>query len=343
VLQVQALRLKVLYVSSSVGLGHVTRDYRLSRLLGWADITWLTAGRAAKYLEARGERLHELSWELRSLGDSIMNVIKGCRVTFSPIGLARLYLDLRRNSRAIAKRLNLEDFDLVIGDEPWELMMSGLKLPQKSVLITDITSLGSSVNYVSRRVNSWILKNFHRFTLRFNVGLWGDGEGFLRYGQIPTHESYPEPEEGDHVVINIGGTNAGLRLARQLEGYLTKVGIDVVTLGGENFVSDPTKVTANAKALVVLAGYGSLVEASIMRKRAVILKIDKHFEHRENARLFEGRKGYRVLNCSEATPEKVYSALLQVLRESPQPPQLRDASHDIASEVERLASQDSLT
>lgn len=337
------MRLKVLYVSSSVGLGHVTRDYRLSRLLSWADITWLTAGRAAKYLEARGERLHELSKELRSLGDSITNIIKDCRVTFSPVGLAKLYLDLRRNSRAIAEHLDLEDFDMVIGDEPWELLMSGLKLPQRSALITDITSLGSSANYVSRRINSWVLRNFLRFTLRFNVGLWDDNRGFLRYGQIPTHESYLEPKEDDYVAVNIGGTNAGLRLAMQLEAYLTKAGVNTIILGGENFVPDPTKVIANAKALVVLAGYGSLVEVSMMRKRAIILKIDGHFEHEENAKLFEGRKGYRVLSCSEATPERVHDGLLQVLKEEPQPPQLRDASYDIASEIGRLASSGSLT
>jgi hypothetical protein len=331
------LKLKVLYVTSSVGLGHVTRDYRLSRLLsGWADITWLTAGRALEYLRARGERFHDASQRLRSIGTSLMHVIKGCRVTYSPLGLLRVYSDLRHNADVIRSEVDLGDYDIVIGDEPWELMMSGLRPSRRSVLITDITSLGSSDNFIMRRVNSWVDYHFRSFTLRFNVGLWDRGDGYLRYGQIFTHDRYPDPSDGDSIVVNLGGTDAGVGLAGTLYSYLDGKGLNVKVIGSAQLVPDPTELIARAKALVTLAGYGSLVEVAALRKRAVILKIGNHFEHEENAKVFEGRPGYRVLRCDRADPGQIYRALLQVLGEEPQPPQVVDATQRIAEDIGKI-------
>jgi len=330
------LRPKALYVSSSVGLGHVTRDYRLSRLLDWADITWLTAGRALDYLRARGEGVHELSYELRSLGDSLMNVIRSCRVTYSPLGLLRLYRDLRHNADLIRDHLDLEAYDLVIGDEPWELMMSGLRIPERSVLITDITSLGSSDNLIMRRVNSWIRAKFLQFRLRFNVSLWDRAEGFLSPGQLATHEAYPTPSDGGLIVINLGGTDAGNSAAEAISALLEARGLRTAIIGGRSFRPNPVDMIAGARALVTLAGYSSLVEASMLRKRAVILKIGGHFEHEENARVFEGRSGYRVLSCDRATPEEVYRALSEVLSEEPDPPAVKDSAQEIASMIRGL-------
>ncbi|MGC9071250.1 MAG: hypothetical protein ACP5HK_00925 [Acidilobus sp.] len=330
---------KVLYVSSSVGLGHVTRDYRLSRLLDWAEITWLTAGKALQYLLARGERVHELSHELTSLGGSIMNVIRDCSVRYGPMGLLRLYRDLRRNSDLIRGNLRLDDYDLVIGDEPWELMMSGLDIPRRSALITDITYLGGREGLVYGRLNSWLKRRFRAFTLRFNVGLWARDEEFLTPGQLATHEDYPGFSEGGPVVINIGGTDVGDMTANSLVSFLGSRGLKAEVIGGSRFRPDPAELIARASALVVLAGYSSLVEVAFLRKRAVILKITGHFEHEENARVFEGRDGYRVLSCDKARPEEVYKSLIDVLRERPDPPQVRDASSYIASTIRRLAEQ----
>ena len=340
---VRSLKLKLLYISSSVGLGHVTRDLRLSRELAKrADITWLTAGRAAEYLAVRGERLHELSPAMKSLGKSIENVIRGCRVRMTPWGLLQLYRDLRHNANIIRDHLDLEAYDLIVCDEPWELMLSGVKVPYRSsVLITDITRFGHEGNesWVYRKVNSWLSDKFSEFRLKFDVGLWGDSGDFLRLGQIMTHEGYPGTSDDGPIVINVGGTGLVSKFARSIRNQLNRYGMESIVIGGDDFVANPLKYIADAKALVTLAGYGSLVEAAALGKRAVILTIDGHFEHEENALLFKGRQGYRVMKCSEATADSVASRLGEVIKERPSPPRVVDATHAIASNILRLADE----
>ncbi len=339
------MRARLLFVTSSVGLGHVTRDYRLSReLKSWADVTWLTAGGAARYLEMRGERLHELSWRLASIGDSLLHVIKGCRVRVGPVSAYRVYRDLARNAAIIRDHLDLEAFDLVVGDEPWELMMSGA-VKGCSAVITDFESFRASglvSGAVVSRVNSWLTSSFSRFRARFNVGLWGaPGPLFKRPGNLFTHGgAYPEAAEEDLVVFNLGGTEAVAPLAEGIARRLEAAGLSVSTVGlPSRLVADPTREIARARVLVTLAGYGSLVEAAAMRKRTVILRIDGHFEHEENARAFEGRSGYRVLRCSEATPEAVLRAVNEVLAEMPDPPTVRDAATEIGEGLRSLAER----
>ena len=339
------MKAKILFVSSSVGLGHVTRDYRLSRELArWADVTWLTAGAAARYLEARGERLHPLSKELRSIGESLMRIIRGCRVRVGPLSAYALYRDLRRNADLIRDHLDLEEYDVVVGDEPWELIMSGLR-HARSALITDFEAFEASgrlSRLAASRINSWLRARYLAFALRYNVGLWGAaGPGFRRPGNLFTHDgSYPEPEDGDSVVVNVGGTDAASELAARIAEALRGAGEEVEVIGStRGFTSDPLKAMARARVIVTLAGYGSLVEVAAMRKRAVILEIDGHFEHGENARLFAGRRGYRVMMCSEAAPGRVLRAVEEVEREEPEPPRVTDAAGAIAAEIRGLAEQ----
>ena len=339
------MRAKVLFVTSSVGLGHVTRDYRLSReIRSWADITWLTAGAAARYLEMRGERLHELSKEMTSIGDSLMHVIRGCRVRVGPLSAYRVYRDLRRNAKILREHLDVESFDLLVGDEPWELMISGV-IGYRSALITDFESFRASgliSRVVAERVNSWLESSFSRFGARFDVGLWGTPSPlFKRPGNLFTHDgTYGEGREENLVVINLGGTDAAVHVADGLATALEKAGYQVSVIGSSSrLVPDPTGEIARARVLVTLAGYGSLVEAAAMRKRAVILRIDGHFEHEENARAFEGRKGYRILWCSQATPDSVLEAVKGVINETPDPPPVRDAAKEIGEGLRSLVEK----
>ena len=61
-------RPKILYASSSVGLGHVTRDLHLSKYIDWGEVTWLSAGQALMYLESRKLDVLPVSHRLMDLG-----------------------------------------------------------------------------------------------------------------------------------------------------------------------------------------------------------------------------------------------------------------------------------
>lgn len=336
------MKVKALYITSSVGLGHVTRDYHLTRFMDWADFEWLTSGAAAAYLSSRGERLLPESKAMGSLGEALMNVIKGCRVSIGPLGAMRLYGVLRHNASVLKSFVDLDRYDLIVGDEPWELLMVGTWPYERSALITDFTHFeakGPLSSKIVGRLNSWMMRGFLKFRRRFNVGLWGqDVPGFERPGQILTHGSWqPEISDDGPILINIGGTAAAEGLAAELLEGLRKQGYEVELIGGHRLVPDPLKLVASAKVLITLAGYGSLVEVATLKKRALIMTIDGHFEHAENARAFEGRPGYRVMRCSEANAHTVAKSIEQIMREEPRPPAIVDSTKYIADSLRALA------
>ncbi|MEB2793265.1 MAG: hypothetical protein G5Z42_01045 [Caldisphaeraceae archaeon] len=331
---------KVLYISSSVGLGHVTRDYRLSKLLG-ANVTWVSAGRAVEYLKKKNQRIHEASYMQRDIGNEFSKAIKGCKLSVNPFNAIGIYKALKHNANVLSNYINVDDYDLLIGDEPWEFLMSGIETPMQSVLITDLTKfepLGLISSLFIDRINRWVINGFMKFTMRFNVSLWSSDPRFINIGQLLTHDADKNPSlEGneDYIIINIGGTDAALRKGLEIARELKGSGEEVMLIGGSNFLPDPLSLLMKAKAIITLAGYSSLVEIGVMKKRAIILAIDNHFEHEENAKVFANRPGYRVLRCSEARAPIINRLLKEIIDEEPKPPPIKDASVEIASTINK--------
>ena len=75
--------MRLLYFSSSVGLGHVTRDYRLGLELKRRghEITWISSGKALQYLKHKGKNINSVSYELKSLGDVFHNFFREERLS----------------------------------------------------------------------------------------------------------------------------------------------------------------------------------------------------------------------------------------------------------------------
>lgn len=328
---------RALYYSSSVGLGHVTRDYRLSmelRRRGF-DITWITAGPALTYLQARGERVHPVSFTLRDLGGCFERMFKGGRLSPGIRDALGLYSCFRHNSEELG-RAGLGNYDVVIADEGWELLSLDLSAPL--AFITDIEGFGGAFGrlgrYAVNKINSWFRDRVKRAGLRIYVGLQPTSTGLFRfYGQLYTHTgSYPAPSEDDGVVITIGGTGVGSdfmrRAMKEVDGLIPLVP------GAEGWES-PLERMAKARALITMAGYGTLIEASAMRKRAIIAYPENDFEQEANASLFSSRRGYRVVKLSGR--DSLQALLKEVLEERPDPPAFTDAAEAIASEIESYA------
>ena len=117
---------KVLFVSGSVGLGHVLRDVRIARELMTLrqdiDMVWLAADPATKVLEEEGMSLLPECRD-RDVGTSVIEeVAEGSKVNMTEI-LYRVrkedrYANAVRTFDGIVKR---ERPDLVIADEAYEL------------------------------------------------------------------------------------------------------------------------------------------------------------------------------------------------------------------------------
>jgi predicted glycosyltransferase len=119
-----ARRRRALYISSPIGLGHAQRDVtiadELRKLHPDLEIDWLAQHPVTAVLEARGERLHPLSAELASESAHItsessehdLNAFQAIR---------RMDEILVANFMVFHDTVSEGEYDLVIGDEAWEV------------------------------------------------------------------------------------------------------------------------------------------------------------------------------------------------------------------------------
>ncbi|MDQ6683778.1 MAG: alpha/beta fold hydrolase, partial [Pseudomonadota bacterium] len=115
---------KALFISSAIGLGHVQRDLAIARemrkLQPDLEIDWFTVQPASTYLEREGERLHPITARLanesrhfeRQAGEHDLQAFFALR-TMDEV--------MARNFLVFAELLEQEHYDIVVGDESWEV------------------------------------------------------------------------------------------------------------------------------------------------------------------------------------------------------------------------------
>ena len=119
-----SLRRRALYISSPIGLGHAQRDVsiatELRKLHPDLEIDWLAQSPVTSVLEAHGERIHPLSAELASESAHItaessehdLNAFQAIR---------RMDEILVANFMVFHDAVEDGEYDLVIGDEAWDI------------------------------------------------------------------------------------------------------------------------------------------------------------------------------------------------------------------------------
>jgi predicted glycosyltransferase len=115
---------RALYISSPIGLGHAQRDVsiaaELRKLHPDLEIDWLAQHPVTSVLETHGERIHPLSSELASesahitaeSGDHDLNAFQAIR---------RMDEILVANFMVFHDAVTEGEYDLVIGDEAWDV------------------------------------------------------------------------------------------------------------------------------------------------------------------------------------------------------------------------------
>ena len=338
-------RPKILYASSSVGLGHVTRDIHLSKYLNWGDISWLSAGQALKYLESRNLEILDTSYRLTDLGKTLKHLAENGSIKMTLGGGKRVYDTIKSNAEKIAEEVDLYSYDLLIADEFWELLFQGyLDIP--SVFITDFIrfkSIGRNIigKIILPLVNREIYRRMMRFSIRIFIGFkWEGDDAFEYYGQVYTHDEDAETFDGGYILVNIGGTDIGRTILDAVLPVLTQLNIEYKVIGGTTlFKSNPVKDIAGASLVISLGGYGSLLEIARYRKRGVIIPLGNHFEQIDNSRIFIGRRGYRVIPYEKLNRDILLNSIRAILAEEPDPPEFRDASKEIAMRIRMLLNK----
>jgi predicted glycosyltransferase len=115
---------RALFISSPIGLGHVQRDVAIARELRKLEpdleIDWFTVDPAARYLEQEGERVHPITRRLANESRHFEHVAGEHDL---PAFFALRTMDeiMVNNFMTFSDLMEREHYDLVIGDEAWDV------------------------------------------------------------------------------------------------------------------------------------------------------------------------------------------------------------------------------
>jgi pimeloyl-ACP methyl ester carboxylesterase/predicted glycosyltransferase len=139
---------RALFLSSPIGLGHVQRDLAIARELRKLEpdlqIDWFTVNPAIAYLEREGEKVHPATKYLANESHHFEG-IAGEHDLSAFYGLRTMDEIMVNNFMTFSDLMDAEHFDLVIGDEAWDVDYYYHENPelkrQPFVFLTDFVGL----------------------------------------------------------------------------------------------------------------------------------------------------------------------------------------------------------
>jgi UDP-N-acetylglucosamine:LPS N-acetylglucosamine transferase len=168
---------KILYISGSIGLGHISKDLAIAQKLRMlrpgVEITWLAADPATHVLEKKGEHLHPGSEHFASYSAFAESAATG-----SHLNLVNYVLSSSkgwiRNVNIFKKIISEEHYDVVVGNETYEIIIGLvfrlLKFEIPFVIIYDFLGLdsmtGKPVERIGNYILNWIWSRDHRILRR---------------------------------------------------------------------------------------------------------------------------------------------------------------------------------
>jgi UDP-N-acetylglucosamine:LPS N-acetylglucosamine transferase len=181
---------RILYVSGSIGLGHVTRDLAIAQQLHKqypeVELLWLAAYPATIPLKEAGEKLLPEAEVYGDVNIPAEKAARGFGMNILTYG-RKVRRQFFRNVRVIKQIISKEHFDLVIGDETYELAVAlaikYILLQAPFVMIYDFLGMDSVTKnpfeklevYASNRIWTWMDRRL--FSGQMNLALFAGEPG----------------------------------------------------------------------------------------------------------------------------------------------------------------------
>ena len=301
---------KLIYASSNIGYGHVSRDVAVGMVLDEMGIKPVFVGGKSirKFVENYGFRFIEY------YGEPLLTIVGG-KVVGVSLWYLRYWLRYRRGFKwfkKLHKELNME---LVVSDEDFIVLGNAQKLNIPTVLITDQLDIAFAKTKVARffeeRVHKWmqekILSSLKVIVPSFRPEMDYPSNNVVYVGPIVRDvkrnrdDIRKELNIADYeklIVITGGGSNLGKHIVSKiidevslLRGdykffvvgeFSNKVGHDDRFIV-RNFVKDLHEYIAASDLVISLAGKSTIDEALVYGTPIIAIPIKNHFEQEYNA------------------------------------------------------------
>lgn len=154
---------KVLYVSGSLGLGHIIRDLAIANELrarhSSLDIFWLASHPASQIITEAGENLHPDAGQYANDNIPAESAAKDTQLNLLKY-LMNASKEWTRNFDVLTQVLDKEHFDLLIGDETYEITVGYQKKPHLKkvpfVMIYDFVGLDAMTKSPMEKLGIYI-------------------------------------------------------------------------------------------------------------------------------------------------------------------------------------------
>jgi UDP-N-acetylglucosamine:LPS N-acetylglucosamine transferase len=155
---------KVLYISGSIGLGHVIKDLaivnKLRAINRNVEITWIATNPATDYLKNKGEHLHTLSDKFSSYSAFAEKSANKAQLNLVNYVLASLKGWIR-NVIVFRRIIRNEHYDVIVGNETYEILIGMLfkflRFDTPFIIIYDFLGLDSMTNNPIEKIVNYIL------------------------------------------------------------------------------------------------------------------------------------------------------------------------------------------
>ncbi len=159
------MKCKVLYVSGSIGLGHVIRDLAIARemrrLCPQIDIEWIAGSPACDVLVAAGEKLVPEQSRYRGETDLAETVSRHGSLSLTTY-VFRALAAWFHNARLIGNVASHGEYDVIVGNETYEIPVSnffGMRVlpPIPFVMMYDFWGMEVTSGSVIEHLGAWML------------------------------------------------------------------------------------------------------------------------------------------------------------------------------------------